>query len=125
MASDYAIAQFRFLTRLLLVHGHYAYVRNSSMIVNFFFKNMIGAGVLFWFLFFCGYTTTTIFEFTYILFCNVFFTSTPVFAIGIFDRDVPDKVAAQVPELYRWGMEERSFTLARFIMYMLDSVYQS
>ncbi|CAG8721022.1 16568_t:CDS:2, partial [Racocetra fulgida] len=26
MASDYAIAQFRFLTRLLLVHGHYAYI---------------------------------------------------------------------------------------------------
>ncbi|CAG8499976.1 11543_t:CDS:10 [Ambispora leptoticha] len=46
MASDYAIAQFRYLTRLLLVHGHYAYVRNTSMILNFFYKNLIGVAVL-------------------------------------------------------------------------------
>jgi hypothetical protein len=125
MSSDYAIAQFRFLTRLLLVHGHYSYIRNASMIVNFFYKNMIGVGVLFWFQFFCGYTTASIFEFTYILLWNVAFTCFSVLAIGIFDRDVPDRVAIQVPELYRWGLERRAFTLARFVMYMLESVYQS
>lgn len=30
-SSDYAIAQFRFLKRLLLVHGHWSYFRNSNM----------------------------------------------------------------------------------------------
>ena len=30
-SSDYAIAQFRFLTRLLLVHGHWSYARNGNM----------------------------------------------------------------------------------------------
>lgn len=30
-SSDYAIAQFRFLKRLLLVHGHWSYARNGSM----------------------------------------------------------------------------------------------
>ena len=34
-SSDYAIAQFRFLQRLLLVHGQWSYLRNSTMIVNF------------------------------------------------------------------------------------------
>jgi phospholipid-translocating ATPase len=29
-SSDYAIAQFRFLTRLLFVHGHWSYMRNSE-----------------------------------------------------------------------------------------------
>lgn len=33
-SSDYAIAQFRFLQRLLLVHGHFSYMRNANMIVN-------------------------------------------------------------------------------------------
>lgn len=37
-SSDYAIAQFRFLQRLLLVHGHFSYMRNSNMIVNFFVR---------------------------------------------------------------------------------------
>ena len=30
-SSDYAIAQFRFLKRLLLVHGHWSYHRNGNM----------------------------------------------------------------------------------------------
>lgn len=33
-SSDYAIAQFRFLKRLLLVHGHWSYARNGNMWVS-------------------------------------------------------------------------------------------
>lgn len=33
-SSDYAIAQFRFLKRLLLVHGHWSYYRNGNMYVQ-------------------------------------------------------------------------------------------
>ena len=43
MASDYSIAQFRFLSRLLLIHGHWSYIRTAEMILNFFFKNLIYA----------------------------------------------------------------------------------
>lgn len=35
MSSDIAIAQFRFLERLLLVHGHWCYRRISSMVSSF------------------------------------------------------------------------------------------
>jgi magnesium-transporting ATPase (P-type) len=38
MASDYAIAQFRFLEKLLLVHGHWCYDRLARLILFFFFK---------------------------------------------------------------------------------------
>ena len=31
LASDYAVGQFRFLTRLLLVHGRWAYLRNKEV----------------------------------------------------------------------------------------------
>ena len=30
-SSDYAIAQFRFICRLLFVHGHWSYARNGNM----------------------------------------------------------------------------------------------
>jgi magnesium-transporting ATPase (P-type) len=33
-SSDYAIAQFRFLKKLLLVHGHWSYARNGTMFVT-------------------------------------------------------------------------------------------
>jgi len=37
-ASDYTIAQFRFLERLLLVHGHWSYVRNAKFLLGSFYK---------------------------------------------------------------------------------------
>ena len=38
MSSDYAIAQFRFLQRLVLVHGRWSYRRLAETIANFFYK---------------------------------------------------------------------------------------
>lgn len=38
MSSDYAIGQFRFLSRLVLVHGRWSYRRIAEMIANFFYK---------------------------------------------------------------------------------------
>ena len=38
MSSDYAIGQFRFLTRLILVHGRWSYRRLAECIANFFYK---------------------------------------------------------------------------------------
>jgi phospholipid-translocating ATPase len=38
MSADYAIGQFRFLTRLMLVHGRWSYRRLSETIANFFYK---------------------------------------------------------------------------------------
>jgi phospholipid-translocating ATPase len=38
MSADYAIGQFRFLTRLVLVHGRWSYRRLSETIANFFYK---------------------------------------------------------------------------------------
>lgn len=38
MSSDYAIGQFRFLQRLILVHGRWSYRRMGETIANFFYK---------------------------------------------------------------------------------------
>jgi phospholipid-translocating ATPase len=38
MSSDFAIGQFRYLSRLVLVHGRWSYRRISEMIANFFYK---------------------------------------------------------------------------------------
>ncbi|XP_019084801.1 PREDICTED: putative phospholipid-transporting ATPase 9 [Camelina sativa] len=48
MSSDIAIAQFRYLERLLLVHGQYwCYRRISTMICYFFYKNITFGFTLF------------------------------------------------------------------------------
>jgi phospholipid-translocating ATPase len=47
-ASDYAIAQFRFLTRLMLVHGHWNYRRTAEMVFTFSYKVGPRNGCLVW-----------------------------------------------------------------------------
>ena len=44
MTSDYAIGQFRFLQRLVLVHGRWSYRRLGETIANFFYK--VGVSIL-------------------------------------------------------------------------------
>lgn len=41
MASDFAFARFRFLSRLLLVHGHWCYYRLALIVLYFFYKNAV------------------------------------------------------------------------------------
>jgi len=124
-SSDYAIAQFRYLKRLLFVHGHWSYARNSNMILNFFYKNVIGTGTLFWYMIDCGWSTTYVFAYVYLLFWNVFWTLLPVIAIGIFDRNIDAEALMALPELYRPAREGRYFGLRRFFYYLLEGIYQS
>lgn len=41
MASDFAISKFKFLEKLILVHGHWCYDRLARMILYFFYKNAV------------------------------------------------------------------------------------
>jgi phospholipid-translocating ATPase len=124
-SSDYAIAQFRFLKRLLFVHGHWSYYRNSNMILNFFYKNIIGIGVLFWYMIYCGWSTTYVFAYVYLLLWNVVWTLLPVIAVGLFDRNIDADTLMALPELYKYGRERAYFSVRRFIYFILEGWYQS
>jgi phospholipid-transporting ATPase len=47
-SADFAISQFRFLKKLLLVHGSWAYQRLSKMIFFYFYKNITMYLTQFW-----------------------------------------------------------------------------
>ncbi|KXH59856.1 phospholipid-translocating P-type ATPase [Colletotrichum salicis] len=125
MSSDYAIAQFRFLSRLVLVHGRWSYRRLAETVANFFYKNVVWVFGIFWYQIYCDFDVTYIFEYTYILLFNLLFTSVPVVVLGVLDQDVSDKVSLAVPQLYRRGIERAEWTQTKFWLYMLDGVYQS
>ena len=125
MSSDYAIAQFRFLQRLVLVHGRWSYRRLAECISNFFYKNIVWVFSIFWFQIYTNFDITYLFDYTYILMFNLFFTSLPVGVMGVLDQDVSDKVSLAVPQLYRRGIERLEWTQTKFWLHMLDGVYQS
>lgn len=125
MSSDYAIGQFRFLNRLVLVHGRWSYRRLAETISNFFYKNIVWTFSIFWFQCFADFDITYVFEYTYILMFNLAFTSIPVILMGVLDQDVSDTVSLAVPQLYRRGIERLEWTQTKFWLYMVDGVYQS
>lgn len=125
MSSDYAIGQFRFLQRLVIVHGRWSYRRLAESISNFFYKNMVWVFSLLWFQIYCDFDITYMFEYSYIIMFNLFFTSIPVGVLGVLDQDVSDKVSLAVPELYRVGIERLEWTQRKFWLYMIDGIYQS
>ena len=114
MSADYAIGQFRFLQRLVLVHGRWSYRRMAESISNFFYKNMIWTFTIFWYQCYCQFDITYLFEFTLITFFNLAFTSLPPIVMGIFDQDVSDTVSLAVPQLYRRGIERLEWTQKKF-----------
>lgn len=56
LASDYSFAQFRYLQRLLLVHGRWSYFRVCHFLYYFFYKNFAFTLAHFWYSFFCGFS---------------------------------------------------------------------
>jgi len=114
MSSDYAIGQFRFLQRLVLVHGRWSYRRLAETIANFFYKNVIWTFTIFWYQIYCDFDQTYLYDYTYILLFNLAFTSLPIIFMGVLDQDVSDKVSLAVPQLYRRGIERKEWTQPKF-----------
>lgn len=56
MSSDFAIAQFRFLEPLLLVHGRWSYLRLARMVSYFFYKNLLFGLTIFFYNYLCFFS---------------------------------------------------------------------
>ncbi|XP_041799888.1 phospholipid-transporting ATPase VB [Chelmon rostratus] len=125
MASDFAISRFKYLKKLLLVHGHWCYTRLANMIIYFFYKNVAYVNLLFWYQFFCGFSGTAMIDYWLLIFFNLFFTSAPPIMFGIMDKDVSVEVLLGVPELYRTGRGSGEYNSTTFWVSMLDAFYQS
>lgn len=108
-ASDFAIGQFRFLERLLLVHGRYNYQRVAFTISYSFYKNVALVLTLFCFTFFNAFSGATLYESFVGSMWNVLFTVLPVIVVGIFDEDVNPASALAYPGLYLHGQQNRKF----------------
>ncbi|XP_057581810.1 phospholipid-transporting ATPase VD isoform X2 [Hippopotamus amphibius kiboko] len=125
MASDFAISQFKHLSKLLLVHGHWCYTRLSNMILYFFYKNVAYVNLLFWYQFFCGFSGTSMTDYWVLIFFNLLFTSAPPVIYGVLEKDVSAETLVQLPELYRNGQKSEAYLPLTFWITLLDAFYQS
>eukprot|EP00164_Ancoracysta_twista_P008783 GFYU01012788.1.p1 GENE.GFYU01012788.1~~GFYU01012788.1.p1 ORF type:complete len:473 (-),score=133.71 GFYU01012788.1:1440-2729(-) len=99
-SGDYAIGEFQFLERLILIHGRYSYLRVAKMIQYFFYKNFMYILPQLWFGVYNGWTAQTLYESWTMTFYNTLFTALPPYIMGVFEKDVSEKMLLRYPRSY-------------------------
>uniref|UniRef100_A0A4W5MM37 Phospholipid-transporting ATPase n=1 Tax=Hucho hucho TaxID=62062 RepID=A0A4W5MM37_9TELE len=125
LSSDYSFAQFRYLQRLLLVHGRWSYLRMCKFLRYFFYKNFTFTFVHFWYGFFCGFSAQTVYDEWFITLYNLVYTALPVLSLSLLDQDVNDWWSFQYPQLYTPGQLNQYFSKRAFVYTVLHSGYSS
>ncbi|CAD6211092.1 unnamed protein product [Miscanthus lutarioriparius] len=125
MASDFAMGQFRFLKRLLLVHGHWNYQRIAYMILYNFYRNAVFVLMLFWYILYTAYSATLALTDWSSVFYSLIYTSVPTVVVGILDKNLSHNTLLCYPRLYEAGLRNEGYNLTLFWITMLDTLWQS
>ncbi|KAL1023001.1 hypothetical protein UPYG_G00035240, partial [Umbra pygmaea] len=123
--ADYTLTQFRFLQRLLLVHGRWSYRRIAFFLRYFLYKTCSFALVHIWFGFFNGFSAQSLYENWFIVLYTVFYTATPVECLAIFEQDVSAQGSLSCPELYKVGQRQELFNPWLLTATLLYAIYTS
>ncbi|KRG04763.1 probable phospholipid-transporting ATPase IA isoform X4 [Drosophila mojavensis] len=124
-ASDYSIAQFRFLRRLILVHGAWNYARISKLILYSFYKNVCLYVIELWFALYSGWSGQILFERWTIGLYNVVFTAMPPFAIGLFEKFCTADTMLRYPLLYKPSQNAKLFNVRVFWIWIFNALLHS
>ncbi|XP_077871790.1 phospholipid-transporting ATPase IB-like isoform X5 [Ictidomys tridecemlineatus] len=123
--SDYSIAQFRYLEKLLLVHGTWNYFRVTKCILYSFYKNVVLYIIGLWFSFVNGFSGQIIFEHWCISLYNVIFTSLPPLTLGIFEKCCSQKSLLEYPQLYTVFQTGEMFNTKVFWIQCINALIHS
>ncbi|KAF7668362.1 hypothetical protein LDENG_00016180, partial [Lucifuga dentata] len=124
-SADFSVAQFRFLQRLLLVHGRWSYRRISFFLRYYLFKTCCFALVHIWFGFFNGFSAQTMYENWFIGLYTAFYTAYPVLCMAFFEQDVSAESSLKWPELYMVGQRQELSNLVIISASLFYAVYTS
>ena len=99
------------------MHGQWNYRRVSMLILYFFYKCLSFSFCMWLFCLSNGFSGQKIFDDAYQTLYNVFFTSTPIMAYGILERNLDAHLLLRYPRLYIEGQRNRSFSWLRFTVF--------
>ena len=109
-SSDFAIAQFRFLQQLLLIHGRWNFMRMSKLVLFSFYKNALLVGTLTFFSTRTLFSGTPIYDQWIVSMLN-FVSGFPIVFTGAFDRDLEMEYVMANPEVYSSGPKNEFLNL--------------
>jgi len=122
-ASDFAFSQFRFLQKLLLVHGRWGYRRISVFICYYFYKNIVAVFTELWFAWFNGFSGQIYFADWLPQLYNALWTSWPCMGTFIFEQDLDSDHSLRHPVAYRAGQLGVYFTYGQFWKWVVLGIW--
>lgn len=125
LASDFAIGQFRFLRRLILVHGRWCYKRMCRVICYMVYKNILLLTPDFYFAFSTAFSGQPLTDPWITALYNVVLTSLPIIAVGSYDSDVASNYALKFPEIYRRSQDRTALRITVFLKWVLSGLWQA
>ncbi|XP_057852337.2 phospholipid-transporting ATPase 2 isoform X2 [Cryptomeria japonica] len=97
-AADFSIGKFKFLKRLILIHGRYSYNRTAFLSQYSFYKSLLICFIQILFSFVSGLSGTSLFNSVSLMAYNVFYTSVPVL-MSVLDKDLSERTVLQHPRI--------------------------
>lgn len=102
-SSDFTIAKFPMLARLLLVHGSWSLHRVSRVIQYANYKNLALFMCQFWYAFQNMFSGQSAVPSKWLVLYNLVFTAAPPIVLGLTEQYVPAERLLRHPQLYTFG----------------------
>mmetsp|Transcript_48061 Transcript_48061/g.93881 ORF Transcript_48061/g.93881 Transcript_48061/m.93881 type:complete len:1668 (+) Transcript_48061:47-5050(+) len=120
-ASDFSIAQFRFLETLLLVHGRWNFMRMSKVVLYSFYKNAVLVFIMAIYQEKCFYSGAPVFNQYFIANFNILL-AWPIMLTGIFDRDMSKEYVYNNPQVYSSGRDNEYLSVRMKLRWVLITI---
>jgi magnesium-transporting ATPase (P-type) len=123
-SADYSFGQFRFLQRLLLVHGRWNYRRMAYLILYSLYKNFQFTLVTYFLQIYMGFSGQKVIVEMAIQTFNLVYTSFPIIWAAVLDQDIDQDTAQRFPYAYTEGRRREHMMCWRFIAWATAGVYE-
>ncbi|KAA0165588.1 hypothetical protein FNF28_03440 [Cafeteria roenbergensis] len=123
-ASDFAVARFRMLAPLMLVHGRWFVRRLAAMVLYLLYKNVVYGAALLAFGALSAWSGQRLFVVSVDLAYNVVFTGLPVLVTALFDRDIPAELAVALPSLFTEGRGAPQLGASAFAWWLITGALE-
>ncbi|GMF25159.1 unnamed protein product [Phytophthora fragariaefolia] len=124
-ASDYSLPAFKFLQRLVLVHGRAMNRRIAVLTLYVFYKNVLLVLPQFVYGAYCLYSGQSTYFDTLLQLFNIGFTALPLLVFSIIDDDISARTVLFYPRLYEDGYRHVFLNHRRFAYWMFEAVVGS
>lgn len=123
LAGDFSIPQFKFIAKLLLVHGRRSYKRSAQLSQFVIHRGLIISTMQAIFSAVFYLSSVSLYQGFLMVGYATIYTMFPVFSL-VLDQDISETVALTFPELYKELAKGRSLSYKTFFMWVLISLCQ-